>query len=335
VNVKLTIDGTKLRDSQMNSGSRGNAIGPLTTNEYDGYVVFQGGHHKVTMPWHILPRKSAEVVAKLPGGKLNIDPNTGTGTVALENKGVGNAQIFAYSMLGTGPDTARGERGDGEPNPTMRAVAVNTFGTPAGAVCSVNPNFVWEFVFNMYERKASPVGTIHEVDIDVNGDGTDDFFVINQDVGGVTALTDGRQVTSVINAATGGSIARFFVEHGTNSSNVILRVCGSDMGLTQAAVGKPMRLSFYAYSWYFGGETSFLGPFMAAPGGEEFTAVVPGDTLAYKQKSDLAVTQWGLPAGADPAAGVLLINNSDFTFFGLSANTGGATRETEATLLPR
>ena len=88
---------------------------------------------------------------------LDIDPATGTGTVALENKGVGNAQIFAYSMLGTGPDTPRGERGDQAPNPTMRAVAVNTFGTPAGATCSVNPNFVWEFVFNMYERKASPV----------------------------------------------------------------------------------------------------------------------------------------------------------------------------------
>ena len=64
----------------------------------------------------------------------------------------------------------------------------------------MNANFVWEFVFNMYERKASPVGTIHEVDIDVNNDGTNDFFVINQDVGGVTALTDGRQVTAVINA---------------------------------------------------------------------------------------------------------------------------------------
>jgi subtilisin family serine protease len=335
VNVKLTVDGTKLRDSQMNAGSRGNAIGPLTTNEYDGYVVFQGAHHKVTMPWHILPRKSAEVVAKLPGNKLKIDPNTGTGTVALENKGVGTAQIFAYSMLGTGPDTPGGERGAGEPNPTIRAAAVNTFLTPAGQVCSVNPNFVWEFVFNMHERKASPVGTIHEVDIDVNGDGLDDFFVINQDVGGITALSDGRQVTAVINAATGASIARFFVEHGTNSSNVILRVCGSDMGLTQAAIGTPMTLNYFAYSWYFGGETSHLGPFKATPFGEEFTAVVPGDSLAYKQKADLAVNQWALFPGTDPAAGVLLINNSDFTFFGLSANTGGATRATEATLLPR
>ena len=335
VNVKLTVDGTKLRDNQMNSGSRGNAIGPLTANEYDGYVVFQGLHHKVTMPWHILPRKSADVVAKLPGGHLNLDPITGAGTVALENKGVGNAQIFAYSLLGTGPDTPRGERGDGAPNPSIRAAAVNTFGTPAGQVCSVNANFVWEFVFNMYERKASPVGTIHEVDIDVNSDGTDDFFVINQDVGGVTALSDGRQVTAVINAATGASIARFFVEHGTNSSNVILRVCGSDMGLTQASIGTPMTLNYFSYSWYFGGDASHIGPIKATPFGEEFTAAVPGDTLVWKQKSDLAVQQWGLFPGTDPHAGVLLINNSDFTFFGLSANTGGAKLDSEATLLSR
>ena len=131
--MKLTVDGTKLRNNLMNSGSRGNAIGPLTANEYDGYVVFQGRHHKVTMPWHILPRKSADVVAKLPGGHLPpVDPLTGVGTVPLENKGVGDAQIFAYSMLGTGPDTPRGERGDQAPNPTIRAAAVNTFLTPAG-----------------------------------------------------------------------------------------------------------------------------------------------------------------------------------------------------------
>ena len=97
----------KLRNNLMSSGAGGNAIGPLTANEYDGYVVFQGRHHKVTMPWHILPRKSADVIAKLPGGKLPaVDPATGVGTVALENKGVGDAQIFAYSVLGTGPGHA-------------------------------------------------------------------------------------------------------------------------------------------------------------------------------------------------------------------------------------
>jgi hypothetical protein len=107
------------------------------------------------------------------------------------------------------------------------------------------------------------------------------------------------------------------------------------MGLTQASIGTPMTLNYYSYSWYFGGNASHLGPFKATPFGEEFTAAVPDNTLVWKQKADLAVQQWGLFAGTDPHAGVLLINNSDFTFFGLSANTGGATRETEASLLPR
>ncbi len=331
VNVKLTVDGAKLRNNLMNSGSLGNAIGPLTANEYDGYVVFEGKHHQVQMPWHILPRKSAEVVAKPPKGKLPpVDPATGVGHVQLENKGVGDAQIFAYSMLGTGPDTPRGDRGEQQPNPTIRAAAVNTFLTPAGQVCSVQPNFVWEFVFHMYERKASPVGTIHEVDIDVNNDGVNDFAVISQDAAGITSLSDGRQVTAVINLATGASLARFFVEHATNSRNVILRVCGSDMGLTQAAIGQPMVANYFAYNWYFGGDVeSHLGPFRLTPFGEEYTAAVPGDLLTYKQKGNLAFTQWALFGGTDPHAGLILINNSDFG----AANRGGATFDTEGTLL--
>jgi subtilisin family serine protease len=331
VNVKLTVDGTKLRNNLMSAGSGGNAIGPLTANEYDGYVVFEGKHHQVQMPWHILPRKSAEVVAKAPKNKLPaVDPLASVGVVPLENKGVGDAQIFAYSLLGTGPDTPRGDRGEQQPNPTIRAAAVNTFLTPAGQVCSVNPNFVWEFVFHMYERKASPVGTIHEVDIDVNNDGVNDFAVISQDAAGITQLSDGRQVTAVINLATGASIARFFVEHATNSRNVILRVCGSDMGLTQAAIGQPMVANYYAYSWYFGGDVeSHLGPYKLTPFGEEYTAAVPGDRLVYKQKADLAFTQWPLFPGTDPHAGLILVNNSDFG----ASSRGGATFDTEGTLL--
>jgi minor extracellular serine protease Vpr len=331
VKVKLTVDATKLRNNLMNAGSLGNAIGPLTANEYDGYVFFEGHNHKVSMPWHILPRKSAQLVAHVPKGQLPAtDPVTGAGVVPVKNKGVGDANIFAYSLLGTGPDTPRGDRGEQQPNPTIRAAAVNTFLTPAGQVCSVNPNFVWEFAFHMYERKASPVGTIHEVDIDVNNDGAYDFAVISQDVGGVTALSDGRQVTAVINLATGASVARFFVEHATNSRNVILRACGSDMGLTQAAIGQPMNVEYFAYSWYFGGEvTSALGPFAITPYGEEFAGPVDGALVAYQQSQDLPFTQFALFPGTQPHAGLLLVNNSDFG----PTSRGGATFDTEATVL--
>jgi subtilisin family serine protease len=333
VTVKLTVDGSKLRNNLMSSGAGGNAIGPLTANEYDGYVVFKGRHHEVSMPWHILPRKSADVKATLVAGKLPpVDPVTGAGSVYLHNKGVGDAQIYAYSVLGTGPDTPRGAPGQGQPNPTIRAAAVNTFLTPAGAVCSVNPNFVWEFVFNMHERRASPVGTIHEVDLDVNNDGVNDFAVVSQDAAGITSVSDGRQVTAVINLATGASLARFFVEHATNSSNVILRVCGSDMGLTQASIGVPMRADYYAYNWYFGGDVeSHLGPFRLTPFGEEYTATVPGDLLTYDQRADLSFTQWPLWPATDAHTGLLLVTNSDFG----AASRGGATGVTEGLLLPR
>ena len=61
ITAKLTVKGAKLRGNLMSAGDGGNAIGPLTTNEYDGYVVFQGSDHKLTMPWHVLPRRAAKV----------------------------------------------------------------------------------------------------------------------------------------------------------------------------------------------------------------------------------------------------------------------------------
>ena len=62
----------------------------MTANEYDGYVVFKGSDHKLTMPWHILPRKSADVSAKLADGNhLPIDPTTGAATVHDREQGRG------------------------------------------------------------------------------------------------------------------------------------------------------------------------------------------------------------------------------------------------------
>jgi len=327
VTVTLNVNGTLLRNNLMNSGAGGNAIGPLTANEYDGYITFDGGDHKASMPWHILPRKSADVTAN---GKLVINPATFTGTVGLTNSGVGTAQTVGYSWLASGTDRPNGGPGMQTPNPDLKAVGTGTFRVPAGT-CGVGTpaNFIWEFVFNMHERKANPAGTWHEVDLDVNNDGITDFFVINQDVGGVTALSDGRQVTAVINAATNVGVSRFLVEHATNSANVILRVCGSDLGLGLANIGQPMVADFRATSWYFGGDESHLGPFMITPEGEQFTAAVPGDVIAPMSSATLSVTDWGLYPGTDPYLGVILINNSDFG----AASRGGATAATEATLL--
>ena len=44
------------------------------------------------------------------------------------------------------------------------------------AVCgTTGDGILWEFAFNIWERKASPVGTFLEVDIDTTGDGVIDY----------------------------------------------------------------------------------------------------------------------------------------------------------------
>jgi len=334
--VTLNVDGTKLRDNLMNSSVGGNAIGPLTAMEYDGYIVFEGSSDKVTLPWHILPRKSADVSAKLPTGHLAVDPITGAGTVAMENKGVGVAQSFAYSLLGTGTARPPGDRGAQAPTPDLKAVAINSFGVPVGACTASAPNFIWEFAFNTFERPAMPIGLWYEVDIDVDPgkavpDGVD-YFIYTRDVSGDTTLTDGRQATAVFNAHTGRLVLRsnsFWMEHATNSSTLVTRVCGSDLGLTPADAGKPMIADFRLTSWFWGVPESHLGPFVVSPAGEEFTGAPP--MLAYKQKGNMDVQQWGLIPGLSPNAGLMLINNSALS----DTNNGGATAASEAILLPR
>jgi len=202
---------------------------------------------------------------------------------------------------------------------------------PAG-FCSDADDFIWEFAFNMFERKASPVGTFHQVNLDVDNDGLHDWEITNIDNAGYFQLSDGRQVVAAFDAVTGAGSVAFFVEHATNTSNVILRVCGSQLGLTPDHVGLPMTAHFFAQSWYFGQTAPVLGPYVISPLGEEFwDPSMAGLELPYKAKGELPIQQFPLLPGLTPNKGVLLINNTDYG----ATSRGGATAATEALLLSR
>ncbi len=338
IDAVLTLDATRLRNNLMNAGSLGNAIGPLTTNEYDGYIVFQGSDHRLTMPWHILPRRASNVEVKSVTA-LAFDPATGQTSIKLRNHGVGAAQLRSYSLLGTSPDSAEGGRGQERPNPDLRAVGVRASLVPAGStLCgTANATFLWEFAFNTWERDANPAGTFLEVDFDIDRNGIPEFVLWNSDLSGNTTLSDGRQVSALwrLNAAgtalVSPSIVRFFVENGTNPGNTVLRVCGSDLGLTLADAGvRLINAGFFASSWYFGGPVDSLSTtaITLSPGGEEFVAAVPS-TLASRADATVTVTRFTAVPGATPNVGLMLLTNS-----GAAANPNGATQATETLLLP-
>ncbi len=337
VTVWITIHSDKLRNNQMNAGSLGNAIGPLTANEHDGYIKFVGRDHNLSIPWHVLPRKSSQVHVNRQAQSGLVFDDAGLATAELTNYGVGDAQLQYFSLLGTSPDRPSGGRGEGLPNPDLRAVGTNSILVP-GATCGLTSGnaIVWEFAFNTWERKASPVGSWYEVDLDVNGDGAFDYAVLNQDASGLTTITDGRQVSALLRLSPTGTIlsstVRFFAEHATNTGNLVLRVCASDMGLSVATLGQPVTAEFFATSWYFGGSSDFLGPYVITPGGEQYTGsttAAVGDVITKNHTAALTVQDWGLFPGTSPYAGLLVFTNSDFG----AANRGGSTQETEALVL--
>ena len=318
--VTLTIDGARLRNNLMNSGSEGANPAQLTTNEYDGYLVLDDGKHPIRLPWHVLPRKAARVV---PERKV-LDFSGGPGdTIRLHNTGVGTAQNDAYSLLAVSPDIPKGGPGDQAPRPDLRAVGVNTFIVPPGFCTS---QFVWAFAVNTWERQTHLIPVSHQVWLDANQDGTPDFVVLNRDVS-FNNVTDGRQLSWVFNLSTNTATAFFFAEHATNTNNTALYICGEQVGLSVADIlSRRVNAFVVAQDFYYGGPGDLIGGLTITPLGERYFGIPPD--VPGKSSGAMHVVDFGAFPGNADELGVLLFTNGDRG----AASRGGATKKTEALL---
>jgi hypothetical protein len=323
IQVQLTIDAARLRGNSMNAGSLGNNPVPLTRMEYDGYLVFTEASGatagaKYQLPWHVLPRLSADV--RLAADELDIGPD-GTGVIELENRGAGAAQYAAYSLLGRGRPLPPPARGGQSPNPSIRAVGVNTF--DATGVCDAG--FAMEFGVVNRERQTLPMAVSNVVYIDLDADGTDDYAVLNRDFS-FNNITDGRQLAWSLNLATGMADAFFYVTHPTNAANMSLLVCGEQLGLGFGdLLSRRIRVNVVADDFYFGGNGGTAGPFDITPLGEKY--VVLGTDTPANSAGSLEVLRFEGGATNDDQ-GVLLFTNAP-----RSGNNGGATERTEALVI--
>ncbi len=320
--VTMTIRGALLRGNFMSSGSQGANPAALSMNEYDGYLILDDGAHPIHLPWHVLPRKAARVAP----GTMSLVPGSFPQVIALNNSGVGAAQNDAYALLAVSPNLPQGGRGEQSPTPDIRAVGINTFPVPAG-FCSGSPSFVWAFAINTWERQEHLLPVSHQVWLDTNQDGAQDFVVLNRDASGLNTIADGRQVTWAVNLATGSASAFFFAEHSTNTGNTVLLICGEQVGLTGAALlTRNVDMFVIAQDVFYGGPGDGVDGLTVTPLGERFFGVtvdVPG------QRSDLAglaVYDFGPFPGNSPELGLMLITNADRE----TGLRGGATKGTEA-----
>jgi subtilisin family serine protease len=319
--VKLKIKGEMLPGNYMNSGSVGGDPAGLTLNEYDGYLYLEANGASIHLPWHVLPRKAANVV-----GRRVLNLQDGSDEISLTNNGVGTAQNDAYSLLAVSPDQPEGGNGDQMPMPDLRAVGVNTFPVPAG-FCSGQESFIWAFAISTWERQEHLVPVIHEIDLDIDQDGTFDYAVYNFDLSFSGSISDGRQVTWAENLATGSATAFFFTEHAMNTGNTVHYICAEQVGLTGSdMLSTAVDISVYAFDWYYGGPGDAIEGLTVTPLGEQYYGV-PED-IEGKSNGSMTVIDFGAFPGNTPELGLMLLTNGDRG----GGARGGATADTESLL---
>ncbi|MBK8901825.1 MAG: S8 family serine peptidase [Anaerolineaceae bacterium] len=322
-NVRMTIHGELLRGNYMNSGSMGADPSGLTLNEYDGYLILDDGSHPIHVAWHVLPRQAARVSGP-PAIRFD---SSGQRVVNLNNTGVGVAQIDSYSLLAISRDLREGAIGTQSPTPDIRAVGINTFPVPAG-FCSAEESFIWAFAISTWERQEHLLPVSHQIWLDTNQDGVDDYVVLNRDLSGLGTISDGRQVAWALNLATGSASAFFFAEHSMNTGNTVLLICGEQIGLTGTdMLSTNVDMDVVAQDFYYGGPGDLVEGLTVTPLGERYFGVT--EDIAGNSTGSMTAIDFGPFPGNSPELGLMLVTNGDR---GAGAR-GGATQATEALLI--
>jgi subtilisin family serine protease len=233
VTVTLTLDPTRLPEWTLNGGSQGGNGSLLRAHEFDGYIQLQDAEDTLTLPWHVLPRKAADVA-------LSAEVVEVGGTVQLSNPGgavAGVTEVFALG--GTSPiDYPKPDTfGFNEALPDLKAAGVRMVGTYV--------EFALAF-HHEWSHPATPVGGL--VFLDADFDGVEDFMIL-------TTEATGAGVAEVVvdNLNTGETVGIFPLDADLNASAMILRVPLSVLGLTATST-----VDWVAVSWdnYFTGNIS-------------------------------------------------------------------------------
>ena len=262
--VKLTVDGQKLRPWSMNSGSRGANPAPLTLHEYDGYlqlIEVGNANSSIHLAWQILPRAA---------GDISITPKESY--LRVRNRGVMTSTVESYSLIGSSANLPQGGPGDENPIPDYRYLGYSTFVAPIGVCNASSESFVLAFAANTWERQSHAITPAsYRLALDTNQDGASDYLVLTRDVS-LNSITDGRNLTWVVNLTTNTANAFFFTDHETNSANTVMLLCAEQIGMTLADQLKPINVTASIDDFYYGGQGDVIRGITLAPFGEQYVA---------------------------------------------------------------
>ncbi len=293
--VLMMINPAKLPAWVLDGGPNGAAGELLKANEFDGYIHIRGGGDDIHLPWHVLPHKASDVVAP-----SSVKLSRGSATATLVNTASSGqaAEGEVFALTGTSPKIPASElpgEGDGFAVIDLAAVGVRT------------GDGLIQFAINTHTPRTHPNAPGYfEVQIDSNNDGTPDFVVLNWDLNfPVNGIDDGRNVTWVLNLATGSGSAFFFTDANLVSSNTILTAPLAAVGLTE---GSQFTFSVLAADLYFTGAVTDAITDMTFTVGTPRYTTADTVTVPSPGATQLKITEVSGGAAASPSqTGVLVL----------------------------
>ena len=288
----------------------------LDLNEFDGWVVIGTAAKDIVVPLHSILRRSSRVEVANPW-LVEQDSSPWTAEVGLRNTGAATAQVDVYELIYTSQDDAESPRGTPNPPSDFRYIGYRTI--PG---YEDDCGYVIEIAYSLWESIRTPATNVFYADFDWNDNFSADTTLFNDGpvtFGSATYIEcrlSYLESTGVFSNCTG-----FTPDHATNSGNIIMRACSSDMGVEAQDIDINYAVSF---------ETRSIPTFRTADLTFTLDILFPNpalssrsfDLLPGEEKSALEIT--GL--GTRNSLGLLLITNG----YRSPTSTGAATRDTEA-----
>jgi hypothetical protein len=300
--VSLLIKGSKLPTWTLNGGSLGGNGAALNGPEYDGYITLTSGSEKLSLPWHVLPRKASATVAS-PFVKTKHG-----GTLKLLNLGVETGDYDVFSLTGQSPRIPRDELPGAGDN--FAIVDVQSVGVRHLPAAVFGADYL-EFAISTFGRRVHPnYPAEFDVYIDSNNDGTPDYVVFNTENGGFSV--SGQNVVFVASLAGGPATAVFFTDADLDSGNVIFTVpMNASAGQPNVGIqpGTTFGFSVFAFDNYFtGAQTDAVENMLFTPGNARFSvASDPFGTVAPRSFATVPVTTATVPDANSTETGLLLM----------------------------
>jgi hypothetical protein len=299
--LTMTVDASKLPDWNLGLASLQGTGALLQGVEFDGYISLNDAAGAVSLPWHVLPHKAADVQV----GATTV--SAAAGLPVANVAGAIESYTEAFALTGTSPQIS-----SVLPAPGLQDVMIDLKAVGVRRVDYYGPPAV-EFAITTYGQRAHPSYPAEfDVYIDSNADGIDDYVLYTGEQGTFASTGATLVYLQKLNAdgsPNGNRVAKFYATADLNSSNIVLTALTADIGITDPA-NQQFKFSVYVFDNYHTGNLKdFIGTMTHTLGKPKFQAAVDAFSLPPGVGGLLPITSVAGGAAASPSqSGILLMH---------------------------